>query len=165
MKKCICVAMIVLIMVAITGCVGETACDHTYSAATCLSRSRCSKCGYEIGTYSSHSFEDGVCTVCDAEDPNWEPPVLTGSEYQRINSLMEGMYQYRLDTGNRVEYHFEDGSFACYTEIGGTILENYGTYELTEKTLVLYYQNGTVMDCPWKLNDEGEIELFLLELN
>ena len=159
MKRSICVAMVILLMVAITGCINEEAgnnvasnrnseavCNHTYSAATCTKRSRCTKCGYEIGTYASHSFEDGVCTNCNEEDPNWEPSVLSGSEYERVNSLMEGMYQYRLGTGNLVEYHFEGGSFVCYTELGGTILENYGTYTLTEKTLVLYYQNGTVKD-------------------
>ena len=178
MKKCICVAMAMLLLVAIAGCINEnvennavldknseTVCSHTYSAATCTKRSQCTKCGYEIGTYGSHSFEDGVCTNCNEEDPNWEPPILTGSEYERVNSLMEGMYQYRLDTGNLVEYHFEDGSFKCYTELGGTILENYGTYTLTEKTLVLFYQNGTVKDCPWKINNNGEMELFLLELD
>ena len=167
--------MVMLLMVAFTGCINEavgnndrnseTVCNHTYSAATCLKLPRCTKCGYESGSYGLHSYVDGVCTNCNAEDPTWESPVLTGSEYARINSLMEGMYQYRLDTGNRVEYHFEGGSFACYTELGGTILENYGTYELTAKTLVLNYKNGTVKECPWEMNDDGEIELFLLDLD
>lgn len=175
MKKMIWIILTVLLIFMVAGCSGETVgnnnvsnnetvCNHTYSSATCLERPRCTKCGYENGSIGSHSYEDGVCTYCNADDPDYEPPVLTGDEYERINSLMEGMYQFRLDTGNLVEYHFEDGEFACYTELGGTILENYGTYILTEKTLVLYYQNGTVKDCAWKLTDDGMIELFLLDL-
>lgn len=171
MKKCICVAMVMLLIVAFTGCVGkdatnnnEVVCDHTYNASTCLKHPQCTKCGYESGSYGMHSYEDGVCVYCNVEDPDWEPRILTGSEYDRVNSLMQGTFKGQLNTGNRIEYHFEDGSFACYTELGGTILENYGTYALTEKSLILYYQNGTEKSCPWEINENGEIVLYLLDL-
>lgn len=139
-------------------------CQHSYSKATCLEPAKCIKCGKTTGGIGSHVYEDGVCRYCNEEDPDWEPPLLTGAEYERINSLMEGMYQFRLSSGNLVEYNFKDGEFVCYTQLGGQILQNSGTYVLTEKTLVLYYQNGTVKDCPWKLNASGQVELFLLDL-
>lgn len=175
MKKMIWIILTVLLIFMVAGCSSETVgnnnvsdnktvCNHTYTPATCLERPRCTKCGYESGSIGSHSYEDGVCTYCNADDPDYEPPVLTGDEYERINSLMQGTFQGRLSTGNRIEYCFENGSFACYTELGSTILENYGTYTLTEKTLILHYQNGTEKSCPWKINDSGEIELFLLDL-
>ena len=178
MKRIVCIVACVLLIIAMVGCSGEninvngasdeniagTACNHSYSAATCMEPSKCEKCGDTRGSLGAHSYEEGVCTFCDAEDPDWQPPVLTGSEYERINSLMEGMYQFRNSTGTLVEYNFEDGSFVCYAQLGNSILENSGTYILTEKTLILYYQNGTVKNCRWKLNDNGEIELFLLDL-
>lgn len=175
MKKAILVIMAALLIMAMPGCSVEyadnsggatesTSCRHNYSTATCLEPSKCKKCGEIQGTLGEHSYTDGTCNLCGDEDPDYEPPVLSGSEYERINSLMEGMYQFRIDTGNLVEYHFEDGAFVCYTQLGSSILENSGTYILTEKTLILYYQNGTVKDCRWLLTDDGEIELFLLEL-
>ena len=173
MKKCICVILSMLLLISITGCYNEDnsnspntpTCNHSYSTATCLKRSQCTKCGYEIGPFAAHSYVDGVCIHCNTEDPNWQPRILYGDEYERINSKMEGMYQYRLSSGYLVEYHFKNGSFECYTELGSTILENHGTYQLTEKTLILYYQNGTTNDCRWILNDNNEIELFLLDLS
>lgn len=174
MKRGICIFLALLLVMVCTGCsVQETTnnpqptteCQHAYSTATCLSASRCSKCGATRGGLGAHTYSKGVCTYCNAKDPYWEPPLLTGTEYERINSLMEGMYQFRISTGNLVEYNFEGGSFVCYTQIGGSVIENSGTYKLTEETLILYYQNGTVKDCRWKLNSEGAIELFLLELD
>lgn len=175
MKKGICCLLAgLLALLAVSGCAvvstslgngdyGST-CEHIYSIGTCLEPSKCHKCGELRADPGSHYYEDGVCAYCGEKDPDYEPPLLTDAEYERINSLMEGRYQFRLSSGNLVEYNFENGSFTCYTELGNSILENYGTYTLTEETLVLYYQNGTVKDCAWKLNEYGEIELFLMDL-
>ena len=40
---------------------------HFWSEPTCLQKARCSICGQEKGGLALHSYQDGVCTVCGAE--------------------------------------------------------------------------------------------------
>ena len=53
-----------------TSCVHE----HAYSEATCEKLATCS-CGLTQGELADHDFKDGICTVCNAADPNFEGEV------------------------------------------------------------------------------------------
>lgn len=45
---------------------------HSFSAATCTAPKKCS-CGAVEGTALGHDYKDGVCTRCQAKDPNYKP--------------------------------------------------------------------------------------------
>ena len=45
---------------------------HSFSAATCTEPKKCS-CGEVEGTALRHNYKDGVCTRCNAKDPNFKP--------------------------------------------------------------------------------------------
>ncbi|MBR2422084.1 MAG: cellulase family glycosylhydrolase [Oscillospiraceae bacterium] len=47
---------------------------HTWQAATCIAPKTCTSCHATEGTALGHSFSDGKCTVCGADDPNYVPP-------------------------------------------------------------------------------------------
>lgn len=45
---------------------------HSFSAATCTEPKKCS-CGAVEGAALGHDYKDGVCTRCNAKDPNYKP--------------------------------------------------------------------------------------------
>ena len=45
---------------------------HSFSAATCTEPKKCS-CGAVEGAALGHDYMDGVCTRCNAKDPNYKP--------------------------------------------------------------------------------------------
>lgn len=45
---------------------------HSFSAATCTEPKKCS-CGAVEGTALGHNYKDGICTRCNAKDPNFKP--------------------------------------------------------------------------------------------
>ena len=45
--------------------------EHTGGTATCLKKAVCDICGKEYGEYGDHDYKNGVCTVCNANDPNY----------------------------------------------------------------------------------------------
>lgn len=45
---------------------------HSFSAATCTEPKKCS-CGAVEGKALGHNYKDGVCTRCNAKDPNYNP--------------------------------------------------------------------------------------------
>ena len=53
----------------------EQACAHDWADATCESPKTCKLCGETEGEALGHSYEDGACSVCGDEDPNYVPPV------------------------------------------------------------------------------------------
>ncbi|MBR2381736.1 MAG: phosphodiester glycosidase family protein [Clostridia bacterium] len=54
---------------------GSTGGDHTHywNAATCTEPRTC-ECGETLGAALGHKYVDGVCTRCQAEDPDYVPP-------------------------------------------------------------------------------------------
>ena len=46
---------------------------HSWSDATCTEAQKC-ECGETQGEALGHSFAEGSCSVCGAEDPNYVPP-------------------------------------------------------------------------------------------
>lgn len=51
---------------------------HSFSAATCTSPKKCS-CGATSGSALGHNYVSGVCTRCNAKDPNYFTPVANKS--------------------------------------------------------------------------------------
>ena len=45
--------------------------EHTGGTANCKNKAVCSICGKEYGDYGDHNYKNGVCTVCDAKDPDY----------------------------------------------------------------------------------------------
>ncbi len=48
--------------------------EHAYSEATCLKVATC-VCGLTQGELADHDFKDGMCTVCNTVDPDFEGEV------------------------------------------------------------------------------------------
>ena len=48
---------------------------HTWVDASCTDAKKCSVCGATEGEALGHDYKDGACTRCEAEDPNYGPPV------------------------------------------------------------------------------------------
>lgn len=44
-------------------------CDHKWADATCIAPKTCSVCGQTEGDVIDHNYQDGVCAMCQAEDP------------------------------------------------------------------------------------------------
>ena len=55
---------------------GELA-AHTGGTASCTAKAVCDVCGNEYGDLAAHNFVNGVCTVCNAADPNYTTPTET----------------------------------------------------------------------------------------
>lgn len=54
--------------------------EHSYSEATCKKLATCA-CGATTGDYADHTFESGLCTVCGAEDPDYQGEIVLPTEY------------------------------------------------------------------------------------
>lgn len=52
---------------------------HTGGTASCTAKAVCDVCGNEYGELAAHNFVNGVCTVCNAADPNYTQPTETTS--------------------------------------------------------------------------------------
>ena len=50
---------------------------HTGGTASCTAKAVCDVCGNEYGDLAAHNFVNGVCTVCNAADPNYTTPTET----------------------------------------------------------------------------------------
>ena len=62
-------------------------CEHDWSDATCQAPKTCSKCGETEGDVADHSYVEGACSVCGAEDPNYVAP-----EHQHNFNILKGVY-------------------------------------------------------------------------
>lgn len=51
----------------------DPVCQHNWLDATCTTPRTCSLCGTKEGYPTGHSWEEGSCTVCNAEDPSFDP--------------------------------------------------------------------------------------------
>ena len=49
---------------------------HNFGDATCSQPQTCTVCGATTGSPAGHDFVDGKCTVCGAEDPNFQSEVM-----------------------------------------------------------------------------------------
>ena len=67
--------------------------EHVWSDATCTEPQKC-ECGETKGEALGHSFANGVCSVCGAEDPNYVPP--------HVNTLVVGDTNKIVVSGNFV---------------------------------------------------------------
>lgn len=71
-------------------------CQHNWIDATCATPKTCSLCGTKEGYAAGHSWEEGVCTVCDAADPSFDPLVngtwlyLTKERWKVLNFHPDG---------------------------------------------------------------------------
>lgn len=84
---------------------------------------------------------------------------LSGAELERVETMLEGSWSGKV-SGNRVEYDFKDGSFKAYAEIGGQVIQNNGTYRITNVDIELSFQNGTSKVFTYQING-GELALQL----
>lgn len=58
---------------------------HAFGAATCTAPGRCADCKLPIGSPLGHAYgEDGLCTRCDAKDPNYAAPEAGTKTYATI---------------------------------------------------------------------------------
>ena len=78
---------------------------------------------------------------------------LTGEELERVETMLEGSWSGKV-SGNRVEYNFKGGSFQAYAEIGGQIIQNNGTYRITNVDIELSFQNGTSKVFTYQINGD-----------
>ena len=172
MRKLIVFIVMIAIMLGLSGCLcqhewkaatcteGEvcTKCGdtqgeelgHSYKSATCTTPRTCSRCGKTDGAANGHKFksatyyEPKTCSVCGkTEGSPLQKTYLTGSEYRKVNNLLEGEWS-GYNNNVYTVYSFEDGYFECYSLIGGSRISNYGTYKITNADIEYYYHNGNV---------------------
>lgn len=148
-----CLLLVLIITTLLTGC--NTVCKHKYSDATCTDPKtcascgktvegselghdfqeatcyrpmECTRCGYTEGQPRPHSFFNGLCGYCGAEDPDYFVP----EKYGFSNNY--GMTRWVRITG----YSFKSG-------VGSVTYENYGggnrppVYEFKNNVLYIYF--------------------------
>lgn len=64
---------------------------HSFSAATCTEPKKCS-CGAVEGKALGHDYKDGVCTRCNAKDPNYVTPIADKKGEWKFKSLDGGTF-------------------------------------------------------------------------
>lgn len=172
MKKLIAVIAMLAVMLCLAGCFcqhewkaatcteGETCtkCSetqgeplgHSYKSATCTTPRKCSRCGKTDGVANGHTFkaatyyEPKTCSVCGKTEGSPLPKTyLTGSEYRKVNNLLEGQWS-GYNNGVYTVFTFEDGYFECYVLVSGNRIYNSGTYKITNADIEYYYKNGNV---------------------
>ena len=97
MKKLIALLLALAMIPCLVACNTDSAtkCNHTYADATCMAPKTCKICGTTEGEPADHLYQQGVCTVCSAAQPNylawakhmWRMDGLTedGTELDRIS--------------------------------------------------------------------------------
>ena len=83
--------------------------SHYYSNATCTEPATC-ECGATIGNALGHKFYNGVCTRCQAEDPDYVPP--------HVHEYVEGKCECGAEDPDYVahEHEFVEGKCECGEE-------------------------------------------------
>jgi len=66
----------------------EGSAEHSWNTATCTAPKTCSKCGATEGSAAGHSYQNGICTGCGAEEVI-NHPFGTGSGYAMTVSSNE----------------------------------------------------------------------------
>ncbi len=67
---------------------GTTTCKkHTGGTADCMHKKVCKKCGEPYGDYGSHKYVNGVCTVCNAEEPKLDGEVFFNNLWASARSI------------------------------------------------------------------------------
>ncbi len=82
--------------------------EHVGGTATCTELAKCDACGESYGKLADHTYVEGVCSACGAEDPNYVPP--------HVNSLVVGDTNKIVITGetlNDYGYPIEWVAFAA----------------------------------------------------
>lgn len=62
---------------------------HSFSAATCTEPKKCA-CGAVEGTALGHDYKDGVCTRCQAKDPNYKPTSVLSKQGKWTSQYLNG---------------------------------------------------------------------------
>lgn len=73
----------------------EPAHTHSFSAATCTEPKKCS-CGAVEGTALGHDYKDGVCTRCNAKDPNYKPTSVLQKQGEWTLKFLNGKQLYSV---------------------------------------------------------------------
>lgn len=88
---------------------------HFYSDATCTKAPTCA-CGAENGTALGHSYEQGICTRCNAIDPDYNPiPVSKQNALKKAKSYLNYSAFSYLGLIDQLEYEkfsHEDAVYA-----------------------------------------------------
>ena len=78
----------------------ETPHEHVWSSATCTEAATC-ECGETNGEALGHSFANGVCSTCGAEDPDYVPEPKTYTiNFSESEEFAKGTYA----DGEKQEY-------------------------------------------------------------
>lgn len=79
MKKMLCMMLVLAALLGLCAC-GNTpqgntteSCAHSWKDATCFFPKTCVLCAETEGTANGHSWDEGKCTVCGADDPDDDP--------------------------------------------------------------------------------------------
>lgn len=76
--------------------------DHPYTPATCLLSATCKTCGRTEGDPLGHSFTDGICSRCNAEDPAYEPPQSAVEYTYRAAQTGDAYSAHYINNGNDI---------------------------------------------------------------
>ena len=129
--------------------------EHVWSDATCTEPQKCD-CGETKGEALGHSFANGVCSVCGAEDPNYVPP--------HVNALVVGDTNKIVVSGNFVNdynlpiewvpfvadesayYSFvgDNGALAVIFDANGALVSATGAANLEAGNYLICLGNGVV---------------------
>lgn len=65
----------------------NSSCDHKWADATCIAPKTCSVCGQTEGDVIDHNYQDGVCAMCQAEDPIAKQINTGKTVYEMLNAI------------------------------------------------------------------------------
>lgn len=98
MKRFLSVLFALCVLLSLCACTAEPqatepteeTCQHNWIDATCATPKTCSICGTKEGYGTGHSWEEGVCTVCNAVDLSFDP-VVNGTWLYLTKERWEGL--------------------------------------------------------------------------
>ena len=124
---------------------------HSFGDATCTEPAKCS-CGLTDGEALGHNFVDGVCSRCEEEDPNYEPPHVhkdtgldakcdeCGEWFLPTSPFKLEMYQ----ASKKQTYYFTGAMSGYYFATSTDITKAVDLYaEAVEGGYNVYFMNGS----------------------
>lgn len=108
MKRVFSVVYVLIMLISLCACAAdpqateptllqtEPVCQHSWTEATCTAPKTCSLCGVKEGVALGHTYDTGICTVCEAEDAYYDPLVngtwlyLTKEKWEILDFQIDG---------------------------------------------------------------------------
>lgn len=179
------IAVMVLLMMALTGCdAGSTSasdegkCVHSWKSATCLTPKTCEKCRETEGDALGHTTTSGVCSRCDEVFTSWEIGEFvdefkkpTGEKYVSID-VYDGAFSNSATTDSTlyaiVQVTKDDIGIMLW-EYGSNLVKgifDYNQYSITvlDQSGKKHYLTGTLYEGNTRIYIDSAYEAEMLDI-